>query len=113
MSRDFTWRKGMPLKEADLKTFEAYKKAVHQDVVRISDNSNTKFWVYKDVELPLEKTPAKKKKIEAFIALVDNTAVKSNSALKNKTLLCLGHCNLDHGKVAFEAVQGKVPYKTL
>jgi hypothetical protein len=103
----------MPLKDVDLKTFEAYKSAVHKDGGRIGNETNTRFWVYKDVELPLEKTPAKKQKVAAFIALVDNKGVKANSALKGKSLLCLGHCNLAEGKVAFEPLKGKVPYKSL
>jgi hypothetical protein len=103
----------LPLKEADLKTFEAYKKAIRQDVTKISAGGKTKFWVYKDIELPLEKTPAKKQKVAAFIALVDDTGVRANPALKGKQVVCLGTCNLEEGKVAFEPLKGKVPYRLL
>jgi hypothetical protein len=106
-------RKSVPLKEADLKTFEAYKKAVRQDVTKITNNGKTKFWVYKDVELPLEKTPAKKQKIAGFIALVDAKGIRASAALKGKRLVCLGDCSLEENKVAFTSEKGKVPYNLL
>ena len=99
----------MPLKEVDLKTFESYKKAVHSDVTKITDSSKTKFWVYKDIELPDAK--GKKQKILGFIVLVDDAHVRG--AMRGKKLLCNGICNLESGKVNFEPIKGKVPYARL
>ncbi len=99
----------MPLKEIDLKTFEAYKKAIRSDVTRITDSSKTKFWVYKDIELP--DAQGKKQKIAAFIALVDDMGIRG--PLRSKKLLCSGLCHLEGGKVSFEPIKGKVPYLQL
>ena len=79
----------MPLKEVDLKTFEAYKKAIRLDLPKITAG-NTKFWIYRDVELP--NAAGKKQKIASFIALVDEKAIKP--LLKGKTLICKGTCGL-------------------
>jgi hypothetical protein len=98
----------LPLKEVDLKTFEAYKKAIRLDLPKITAG-NTKFWIYRDVELP--NAAGKKQKIASFIALVDEKAIKP--LLKGKTLICKGTCGLEDGKVSFDAEQGKVPYKLL
>jgi hypothetical protein len=97
----------LPLKDVDLKTFEAYKKAVRLDLPKIT--TGTKFWIYKDVELP--NSAGKKQKIASFIALVDDKAIKP--LLKGKTLICKGNCGMEDGKVAFEAESGKVPYRLL
>ena len=99
----------MPLKIDDLKTVESYKKAIKQDVTRISASGNTKFWIYKDIELPAAS--GGKQKLPALISLVDDTAVKA--VLKGKQPLCRGTCGLEGGKIAFEAAQGKVPYAVL
>jgi hypothetical protein len=99
----------MPLKIDDLKTVESYKKAIKQDVTRISASGNTKFWIYKDIELPAAS--GGKQKLPALISLVDDTATKA--VLKGKQPLCRGTCGLEGGKIAFEAAQGKVPYAVL
>ena len=99
----------MPLKDVDLKTFEAYKKAIRQDVTKIGPTTKTKFWVYKDINLPDQQ--GKPKLLKAFVALVDDRGVRQ--ALRNKKLVCLGTCRLEQGKVAFDPVKGKVPYNTL
>src|SRR3974377_966643 len=99
----------VPLKIEDLKTVEAYKKAIKSDVGKISPSSTTKFWVYRDVELPTAS--GQKQKFPALIVLVDNRAVLP--LLKTKKLACSGHATLQEGKVAFEAEQGQVPFKEL
>src|ERR1700722_13096099 len=99
----------MPLKTDDLKTFEAYKKAIKQDLSKISKQGNTKFWVYKDIELPTAS--GGKQKVPALIALVDDVATKA--VLKGKPPLCLGTCGLEGDKISFHATQGKVPYAIL
>jgi hypothetical protein len=99
----------VPLKLDDLKTFEAYKRAVKQDLTKISAQGQTKFWVYKDVELPTAS--GGKQKVAALISLVDDVAAKA--ALKGKPPFCKGTCGLKEGKIAFEATQGKIPYGIL
>ena len=99
----------MPLKDVDLKTFEAYKKAIRQDVTKITDTSKTKFWVYKDIELP--NLTGKKQKILAFVALVDDMGIRN--FLRGKKLVCMGTCHLEQAKVAFEPIKGKVPFNHL
>lgn len=99
----------MPLKTDDLKTFEAYKKAIKQDLTKISKQGNTKFWVYKDIELPTAS--GGKQKLPALISLVDDVATKA--VLKGKPPLCHGLCGLEGDKIAFHATQGTVPYAVL
>lgn len=95
----------MPLKGDDLKTVESYKKAMKQEATRISSSGNTKFWVYKDVEMPT--AGGSKQKLPLFLALIDDTAVKP--LLKGKQPLCRGVCGIKEGKVSFDASQGNLP----
>lgn len=99
----------MSLKPDDLKTVENYKKAIKQDGMKINAEGKTKFWVFKDIELPT--AGGGKQKLPALISLVDDTAVKA--VLKGKQPVCRGTVGLKDGKVAFEAEQGKVPYATM
>jgi hypothetical protein len=99
----------VPLKLEDLKTVEAYKKAIRNDAGKIDPKATTKFWVYRDVELP--NASGKPQKLPVLIVLVDNHAVLP--VLKGKKLVCSGHAGLKEGEVAFEADQGTVPYKDL
>jgi hypothetical protein len=99
----------LPLKEADLKTVGTYKKAIRQDVNKITDNGATKFWVYQDIELPNDQ--GKKEKIAIFLALVDDTGIRN--FIHGKKFVCSGTCKLEAGKVAFEPLKGKVPYSKL
>ena len=99
----------MPLKIDDLKTVESYKKAVKQEATKITALGKTKFWIYKDVELPTAS--GGKQKLPALIALVDDVATKA--VLKGKQPWCRGTCELEGNKIAFAAVEGKVPYAVL
>jgi hypothetical protein len=99
----------MPLKVDDLLTLEAYKKAIKAEATRIASNGATKFWIYRDVELPT--AAGKKQKLPLFIALVDNRAILP--LLRGKKLACTGTVGLENGKVAFDPVQGQIPYKQL
>jgi hypothetical protein len=99
----------LPLKTDDLKTVDTYKKAIKQDVSRISPQGGTKFWVYKDVELPTAS--GGKQKLPTFIALVDDNAIKA--LLKGKPPLCRGTCGILKDKITFEPSQGKVPYQLM
>jgi hypothetical protein len=93
----------VPLKETDLKDLETYKKALRQDLSKIS-SGNCKFWIYKDVELAKKKQPN-------FLVLVDENPVKK--FLTGKKLVCKGLSHMEEGRVAFEAQTGKVPYNQL
>jgi hypothetical protein len=99
----------LPLKTDDLKTVENYKKAIKNDLPKISAQGNTKFWIYKDVEL--STASGGKQKLPALISLVDDVAVKA--VLKGKPPLCHGTCGIEQGKISFSATQGTVPYGIL
>lgn len=99
----------MPLKIEDLKTVDTYKKAIKQDVSKLSPQGGIKFWVYKDVELPTAS--GGKQKLPTFISLVDDNAIKT--LLKGKPPICRGTCGMDKDKINFEPLQGKVPYSLL
>ena len=99
----------MPLKTEDLKTVENYRKAIKLEAGRIKPSGDTRFWVYRDVELPTAS--GQKQKLPALIALADDTAIRP--LLKGKKLACRGTCGLEGDKIAFQADQGKVPYAVL
>ena len=96
----------MSLKADDLKTVESYKKAIKLDFTKLSAQGNTRFWIYKDIELPTAS--GGKQKLPALLALVDDNAVKA--VLKGKQPLCSGLSGFKDGEVFFEANRGKVPY---
>ena len=95
----------MPLKADDLKSIDTYKKAIKMDAAKINASGGTKFWVYRDVELP------SKQKLPVLLTLIDDTAAKALA--KGKPPGCRGTCGLQEGKIAFEPAQGKVPYALL
>jgi hypothetical protein len=101
-------RKTVPLKEADLKDTDSYKKASRMDMPKVAAG-NAKFFVYKDVELP--NSSGKKQKYPAFLALVDDNGIRK--ALTGKKLICKGTCGIKEERIAFEPATGKVPYKQL
>lgn len=99
----------LPLKIDDLKTLDTYKKALKVDGARISPGGKTRFWIYRDVELPTAS--GQKQKLPLLIALVDDTAIRP--LYKGKAPVCRGVCHIQDGAVAFEAEQGQVPYDLL
>jgi hypothetical protein len=100
----------MALKDIDLKSVESYKKAMKSEALKISQgDARTKFWIYKDLELPTEG--GKRQKLAPFVVVNDDKGIKT--LLKGKTLLCRGFCGVNDGKVSFEPEQGKIPYKSL
>jgi hypothetical protein len=99
----------MPLQEADVKTFEAYKKAIRQEANRIKADGTTKFWLYAAVELPT--AAGKKQKLPIFIALGEDRAIKP--FLIGKKLACKGTCGQRDAELFFEPDQGKLPYGAL
>jgi hypothetical protein len=97
------------LKPDDLKNVESYKKAMKRDLAKVGSELTTKFFVYRDVEIP--GSAGGKQKYPAFLALIDDKPIKS--ALKGKRLTCQGRCAISDGMIAFEADQGTVPYRQL
>jgi hypothetical protein len=79
------------------------------DTARITNTSQTKFWVYKDIEM--WDLQGKKNKISAFLLLVDDS--KARGFLHGKTLLCTGTCRLEESKIRFEPVRGSLPLAAL
>jgi len=98
----------MPLKEADLKDSDAYKKASRLDLSKLA-SGNARFWVYKDVELP--NSSGGKQKYSAFLVLLDDSAIRKQ--ISGKTLLCKGTCGIKEERIAFEPTSGSVPYNLL
>jgi hypothetical protein len=98
----------MPLKEADLKDSDAYKKASRLDLSKLAPG-NARFWVYKDVELP--NSSGGKQKYPAFLVLLDDSAIRKQ--ISGKTLLCKGTCGIKQERIAFEPTSGSVPYNLL
>lgn len=99
----------MPLQEADLKSYDAYKKAMRATVSKITNTSKTKFWVYKDIKMVDLK--GKQMKLPAFLLLVDDSKVRN--AMRGKKLLCAGTCSLEQSRICLEPVKGKVPFALL
>jgi hypothetical protein len=99
----------LPIKAEDLKTYEAYKKAVRADLPKLSPTSKIKFWIYKDVEFTDPK--GKKQKVPAFVVLVDDSHVRV--ALKSKRMVCTGLTRLEDNQICFEPIKGKLPFMQL
>ena len=98
----------MPLDANDLKTVENYKKAIKQDVTKITDKPTTKIWVYKDVPLPT--AGGGKLTVAALLSLVNNDAVKT---VLKKSPMWQGFCRLEGAEIAFDGGAGAIPYKML
>jgi hypothetical protein len=98
----------VPVKDADLKNFDSYKRAIRADLPRIAAG-NCKFFLFKDVELP--NAQGKKQKYPAFLILVDDAG--AHQGLAGKKPFCKGICGIREEKIAFEPHTGKVPYKQL
>jgi hypothetical protein len=105
----------MPLKPDDLKTIDTYKKAMKMDVSKINQGGNTKFWIYRDVELPTASGGTQK--LPVFFALIDNHMVLPAPPLKGKNAACRGKIGLVRldGKdyIEFEFEQAAIDRKLL
>src|ERR1700761_790339 len=102
----------MPLKPDDLKTIETYKKAMKVEATKINKSGNTKFWMYRDVELA--GASGGKQKLPVFLALIDNHLILPVPPIKGKVLICRGKVGLVRAdgkdKIAFDSEQGIIPY---
>jgi len=91
----------MPLKEADLKSLVACKRAFAQDAQTIRAGTALRFWIYQRVEagLGIDKVT-----FALFPVLVDNRGVRDLMARNGCNILCQGICYMakDSRTLVFE-----------
>jgi len=75
----------MPLKEADLKSLEACRRAFRQDAQTIRTGTALRFWIYQRVGVERET-------FDLFPVLMDNRWVRDAMARNGSALLCQGIC---------------------
>jgi len=102
----------MNLKPEDLKTYEAYRKAIRAAAAQIKDN--TPFCLLSEVQMP--DAHQKLHVLKPFLALGSpiNVIVPMLKELHgSKKPLCSGMCSLKDGKISLTAQKGKVEYGVL
>jgi hypothetical protein len=77
----------MPLKEADLKSLEACKRAFRQDAQTIRTGTALRFWIYQRVGVERET-------FDLFPVLLDNRWVRDAMARNGSAVLCDGICRM-------------------
>ena len=75
----------MPLKEADLKSLEACRRAFRQDAQTIRTGTALRFWIY-------QKVGVEKETFDLFPVLMDNRWVRDVMARSGSAVLCQGIC---------------------
>ena len=75
----------MPLKEADLKSLEACRRAFRQDAQTIRMGTALRFWIYQGVSVERET-------FDLFPVLMDNRWVRDVLARSGSAVLCHGIC---------------------
>ena len=75
----------MPLKEADLKSLEACRRAFRQDAQTVRTGTALRFWIYQRVGVERET-------FDLFPVLMDNRWVRDALARSGSTVLCHGIC---------------------
>jgi hypothetical protein len=75
----------MPLKEADLKSLEACRRAFRPDAQAIRMGTALRFWIYQRVGVERET-------FDLFPVLMDNRWVRDAMARNGSALLCQGIC---------------------
>jgi hypothetical protein len=75
----------MPLKEADLKSLEACRRAFLQDARAIRTGTALRFWIYQGVGV-------EKETFDLFPVLMDDRWVRGVMARNGSTVLCHGIC---------------------
>jgi hypothetical protein len=73
----------MPLKEADLKSLEACRRAFRQDAQTIRTGTALRFWIY-------QRVGVEKETFDLFPVLMDNRWVRE--VLSRNAVLCHGIC---------------------
>lgn len=77
----------MPLKEADLTSLQACKRALSKDAQVMTTVGAVKFWIYQKVGVG---TGADKETFALFPVLLDNRGVRDVMAKNGSTVLCQG-----------------------
>ena len=77
----------MPLKEADLKSLEASRRAFCQDAQTIRTGTALRFWIYQRVDVERET-------FDLFPVLMDNRWVRDVMARNGSAVLCHGICRM-------------------
>jgi len=75
----------MPLKETDLRSLDACKRAFRQDTQSIRMGAALRFWIYQKVGVENET-------FALFPVLVDDRGVRNLLAKNGSTVLCHGVC---------------------
>jgi hypothetical protein len=84
----------MPLKEADLKSLEACKRAFRQDAQTIRTGTALRFWIYQRVGVERET-------FDLFPVLMDNRWVRDVMTRNGSAILCSGICRMTGDGRAF------------
>jgi hypothetical protein len=84
----------MPLKEADLKSLEACRRAFRQDAQTIRTGTALRFWIYQRVGVERET-------FDLFPVLMDNRWVRDVMAKSGSAILCHGICRMTGDGRAF------------
>ena len=75
----------MPLKEADLKSLEACRRAFRQDAQTIRTGTALRFWIY-------QRVGVEKETFDLFPVLMDNRWIRDAMARNGSAELCQGIC---------------------
>jgi hypothetical protein len=81
----------MPLREADLNSLDACKRALRQDAQAIRMGAALRFWLYQKVGVGVG---VDKETFPLFPVLVDNRGVRDAMAKNNSAVLCHGICRM-------------------
>jgi len=77
----------MPLKEADLKSLEACRRAFRQDAQTIRTGTALRFWIY-------QKVGVEKETFDLFPVLMDDRWIRGVMARNGSAVLCHGICRM-------------------
>jgi hypothetical protein len=84
----------MPLREADLKTLEACRRALRQDAQTIRTGIALRFWIY-------QRVGVEKETFELFPVLMDDKLIKGFMARNGSAMVCNGICRMTGDGRAF------------
>jgi hypothetical protein len=84
----------MPLKEADLKSLEACRRAFRQDAQAIRTGTALRFWIY-------QKVGVERETFDLFPVLMDNRWVRDFMTRSGSEVLCHGICRMTGDGRAF------------
>jgi hypothetical protein len=84
----------MPLKETDLKSLEACRRAFRQDAQTIRTGTALRFWIY-------QKVGVEKETFDLFPVLMDNRWIRDVMTKSGSAVLCDGICRMTPDGRAF------------